>query len=322
MMQEWDVEAQSPLYNIGSVARLTGVSTGTLRNWEARYGVPTSIRIAPNRHRLYTQAEAALTRVLAERVAAGTPIRKAAAAVASERRTPVVLAAALRHAALRLDDATARRVVAEAAAVLPPDRMWREVAAPTLHDLGERWAATGEGIAAEHLVTEVIRGSLHAALVARRADGVAPLVVVACGPGERHELGSLMLTLLLRDHGVHAVYLGADTPPSALAEAGTLPGTRVLVVTTMTLPSAWRTAEALIELSAQTRDDTTAARLAYSGPGFAGAAPIHDLLRGQALYVGGGLDAVVVTCAALARDQWSPPTGHAPWSGEAPFSAL
>jgi DNA-binding transcriptional MerR regulator len=299
VIRDWDAEAQPPLYNIGSVARLAGVSPGTLRNWEARFGVPSPIRTAPNGHRLYTQAEAALARMLAERVAAGTPIRKAAAAVAVERRTPVVLAAAFGRAALQLDDAAARRVVTEAATVLPPHRVWREVAAPTLHSLGERWAATGEGIAAEHLATEVMRGSLYAALGARRADGAAPLVVVACGPGERHELGSLVLTLLLRDHGVHAVYLGADTPSPALAEARTLPGARVLVVTAVTLPSARRTAEALVGLAAHTQDDTGAARLAYSGPGFADAAPVHDLLRGRAFYMGGDLDTVAIACAAL-----------------------
>jgi methanogenic corrinoid protein MtbC1 len=36
--------------------------------------------------------------------------------------------------------------------------------------------------------------------------------VLACAPGERHEIGLLMLAVLLRSDGWQVAYLGADTP--------------------------------------------------------------------------------------------------------------
>jgi methanogenic corrinoid protein MtbC1 len=36
--------------------------------------------------------------------------------------------------------------------------------------------------------------------------------VLACAPGERHEIGLLMLAVMLRSEGWQVAYLGADTP--------------------------------------------------------------------------------------------------------------
>ena len=36
--------------------------------------------------------------------------------------------------------------------------------------------------------------------------------MLACAPGERHDLGLLMLAILLRADGWQVAYLGADTP--------------------------------------------------------------------------------------------------------------
>ena len=42
-------------------------------------------------------------------------------------------------------------------------------------------------------------------------------MLAACAPGERHEIGLLILVLLLRRRGVQAEYLGADLPLADLA---------------------------------------------------------------------------------------------------------
>ena len=42
--------------------------------------------------------------------------------------------------------------------------------------------------------------------------GVGPLAIVACPPGELHELGPLAFGLALRERGWRIAYLGADTP--------------------------------------------------------------------------------------------------------------
>jgi methanogenic corrinoid protein MtbC1 len=57
-------------------------------------------------------------------------------------------------------------------------------------------------------------------LLADPRRAVRGRVVLACAPGERHELGLLMVALLLRGDGWAVDYLGAETPVAdALAHA-------------------------------------------------------------------------------------------------------
>ncbi len=48
--------SDEPLYNIGVVSRMTGISVATLRAWERRYGFPASGRTAGG-HRLYSERD-------------------------------------------------------------------------------------------------------------------------------------------------------------------------------------------------------------------------------------------------------------------------
>jgi MerR family transcriptional regulator, light-induced transcriptional regulator len=48
--------SDEPLYNIGVVSRMTGISVATLRAWERRYGFPSSGRTAGG-HRLYSEKD-------------------------------------------------------------------------------------------------------------------------------------------------------------------------------------------------------------------------------------------------------------------------
>ena len=65
-----------------------------------------------------------------------------------------------------------------------------------------------------------MRAAIHRLLADARAD-VRGIAVLACAPGEHHEIGLLMLAILLRADGWQVAYLGADTPmadAAALAE--------------------------------------------------------------------------------------------------------
>lgn len=76
-----------PLYGIGTVARLTGVKTDTLRIWDRRYQLGASYRSSTGR-RLFTQADLEHLQLVAALVASGTRIGEIAA---SERRTLEIL---------------------------------------------------------------------------------------------------------------------------------------------------------------------------------------------------------------------------------------
>ena len=62
------------------------------------------------------------------------------------------------------------------------------------------------------LFRSFLRAQLIALLSAAGYSRFGPTVVAACGPQEYHELGLLMLSVVLRRLGVQVRYVGADTP--------------------------------------------------------------------------------------------------------------
>ena len=61
--------------------------------------------------------------------------------------------------------------------------------------------------------------------------GAGPLALLACAPGEQHDISLLAFGLLLRSHGWRILFLGADTPISTLEAIAhlTAPAAIVLV---------------------------------------------------------------------------------------------
>ena len=95
------------------------------------------------------------------------------------------------------------------------DAVARDVILPYLRELGDRWQRGEASVAQEHFASIVLRGRLLA--LARGWDrGVGPRALLACPPGEQHELGLLVFGLVLRQHGWRITFLGADTPVDTL----------------------------------------------------------------------------------------------------------
>jgi methanogenic corrinoid protein MtbC1 len=89
---------------------------------------------------------------------------------------------------------------------------------PYLRRLGERWERGEVSVAQEHFASVVLRARLLA--LARGWDrGAGPRALLACAPGERHELGLIVFGIALRQQGWRITYLGADTPLDALSAA-------------------------------------------------------------------------------------------------------
>jgi methanogenic corrinoid protein MtbC1 len=86
-----------------------------------------------------------------------------------------------------------------------------QVLTPALVEVGERWAAGAVTIAQEHLVSATVSAALLKLLSDQRPD-VHGTAVLACAPGERHEIGLMMLAVTMRSDGWQVAYLGADTP--------------------------------------------------------------------------------------------------------------
>lgn len=199
--------------NIAALTRRTGVPPDTIRKWEQRYGVLKPLRTAGGQRR-YTELDVARVEWLKARLAEGYRIGEAAALIGPGNRVPLSLDAIrteLVDAAVRNDVAGLPALVEQALALGSLERAFLDVLAPALIDVGELWEAGELGIAQEHLLSGTVRAALQRLLADARAD-VRGLAVLACGPGEAHEIGLLMFAVLLRADGWQVAYLGADTP--------------------------------------------------------------------------------------------------------------
>ncbi|MCW2738169.1 B12-binding domain-containing protein [Nocardioides sp.] len=99
------------------------------------------------------------------------------------------------------------------------------VVLPFLREVGDRWEAGTLSVAHEHFVSEMLRRKLSALSSLPLQHGLddasapSPVVLLACPAGERHDMVLLCVALMLRERGVRARFLGADTPIPAVLTA-------------------------------------------------------------------------------------------------------
>ncbi len=198
------------------------MSPELLRAWETRYGLVRPQRTAGGL-RLYSEEDERRVRVMQERMAAGLSASEAAQ-VAGEQEATAEAADApelqkeLERSFDSLDEAAAQAALDRLFHSLPLESALPQVILPFLRRIGERWATAEVSVAHEHFASNVVGGRLRG-LARGWGDGVGPRSILACPPGESHELGMLCFGLLLRERGWRITYLGAATPPEDIAEA-------------------------------------------------------------------------------------------------------
>jgi MerR family transcriptional regulator, light-induced transcriptional regulator len=199
--------------NIAAVARRTGVGEHTLRKWEQRYGVLRPIRTDGGQRR-YSEEDVGRVDWLSARLKEGYRIGEAAAMLAptpgEAPKSPVELRDAL-IATASSPRADLRPLLDHAFTLYPLEQTLSEVIAPCLAAIGDGWADGELTVGQEHLTTAAVRARLERSLTERRAP-VRGVGVLACAPGEQHEIGLLMLACLLRADGWDVIYLGQSTP--------------------------------------------------------------------------------------------------------------
>ena len=213
----------APNLNIAALARRTGVPADTIRKWEQRYGVLRPERTTGGQRR-YSEEDVARVEWLKARLSEGYRIGEAATLLGSvplaTPASPDELREALAGAVMQNDLPSLIALVDQALALNQLEDALTDVLAPALAAVGESWEAGEISVAQEHLASGVVRAHLERLLADSRA-AIRGTAVLACAPGERHELGLLMLAVLLRADGWQVAYLGADTPVGdavALAE--------------------------------------------------------------------------------------------------------
>jgi MerR family transcriptional regulator, light-induced transcriptional regulator len=220
-------DAGAGYLRIGQLARRTGVSPELLRAWEQRYGLLQPTRTAGG-FRLYSAADQARVQRMQGLVSGGLAAAQAARLVLSggepEPRTDSGSATTLEEAAGnltaaldRLDEQAANSALDRLFTTYTVETVLQEVILPYLHSLGERWEAGEVSVAHEHFASNLLRGRLLG-LAQGWGQGRGPGAILACLPGEQHELGLLAFGVTLHRRGWRITYLGTDSPISPIAD--------------------------------------------------------------------------------------------------------
>lgn len=238
-LPEVTLGSDEPLYNIGVVSRMTGVSMATLRAWERRYNFPESKRTAGG-HRLYSEKDVMCLRWVKERIEEGMQTAQAINALrhqeevgnlalieqfpqTSEERVEKpsphlpILGEQLTHALYHRDLGKADNILADAMALSSPEDIILDVISPALKNIGDAWENDEINIATEHLATNYLRQRLLMWMVSGPPPKSVHPIVLACAPNEWHEGSLLIIGALLRRRRWPISYLGQAVPLRDLA---------------------------------------------------------------------------------------------------------
>jgi MerR family transcriptional regulator, light-induced transcriptional regulator len=249
--------AESPHLRIGALSRRVGVSPELLRAWEQRYGLLQPVRSAGG-FRLYSTADVDRVRLMRRHLDAGVSAAQAARLALAEA-TPdrggeaqpgglMPLSTELAVALDRLDEPRAQAVVDRLLATFTLQTVLRDVVLPYLHELGERWERGEASVAQEHFASNVLRGRLLG-LARGWGEGVGPRAVLACAPGELHDLPLIVFGLVLAERGWPITYLGPDTPVATILETLADLEPRLVVISAITRQSLRAAQPQLTELA-------------------------------------------------------------------------
>jgi DNA-binding transcriptional MerR regulator/methylmalonyl-CoA mutase cobalamin-binding subunit len=234
----------TPIYTIKTVVHLTGITPATLRAWERRYGV-----LAPGRseggYRLYSERDIATLLWLKHQVDAGVTISRAVALLdmhhqageepefdersdlapskptgvaAGDIRSAQAISENLLDALLAYRENDAEALLDEAFALHPVEQVLELVITPTLVQVGERWHRGEATIGQEHFATAFLRRRLAALFNVYGNPPGGPLAITGSAPAEWHDVGILLVSIILRRHGWRVIYLGQDVPADALIQ--------------------------------------------------------------------------------------------------------
>jgi MerR family transcriptional regulator, light-induced transcriptional regulator len=225
---------ESGAVRIGELSRRVGVSDHVLRAWETRYGLLRPRRSAGG-FRLYSDRDEDQVRRMQLHLASGLSAAEAARATIAEQRasstvgdfqgstgasdTDIVkhLSRELRHAFDDFDEPAAQAALDRLLSEFTLATVLRDIVLPFLHELGERWEDEQVTVAQEHFASNVIRGRL-AGLARGWGSGRGPRVIVACPPGELHDLPLMIFGIILNRCGWRVDYFGTNTPVADLVQ--------------------------------------------------------------------------------------------------------
>jgi methanogenic corrinoid protein MtbC1 len=292
--------SDEPRYTIKAVSVQTGIRPVTLRAWERRHDLLSPHR-SDNRYRLYSERDVAVLRWIKSRVDGGISISNAVTelrqmtrngiwpdavpaaptrTLSKPKATPEKYTHWLYDALINHDEDKASDIMKELHASFDLITIFVRILSPTLIAIGEAWYRGEIRITTEHYASNFLRAKLMSLLQAYPTRRNAPYVQLGCAPTEQHELGSLMMAVLLRSQGFRVEYLGPDLPIDDLVDYASYEFPDMIIMTASTELAAFemrRLKEKLDQLD-------PAPQLAYAGSVFDHDMKVRDMVPG--LYLG------------------------------------
>jgi MerR family transcriptional regulator, light-induced transcriptional regulator len=265
-------------HRIHRVAKLTGLSKDVIRVWERRFGLLRPIR-GSNRYRNYSDEDVALLRYLKEQLDTGSSIGEMSKLgreeLLSRARSNVPQVSLVDNAFGRLlhellsaldpfDRVTFEKRLNGAVAVVPFEEALHGILLPLQEQVGQLWHDGHVNIAIEHYVTKQIQQKIFSAMNQLPVAEFGAKVVVACPPGEEHDIAALAVAYRCRVRGCRVYYLGANVPVASL--------TNLCVkvepdLTIISLPLALHEAKTTELVQALTNEVAPTSHLAVGGHG-------------------------------------------------------
>ena len=196
--------------SIAEAGRELDIAPDTLRKWQHRYGLGPSRR-SPGGHRRYIRADLLRLRRVRDLIARGVPTADAARqvlqseAIGLEPISADPAAHRLAAAAAQLDGPSVRHLLDHELARRGVVDTWEQLLRPVLVAAGARAQHSAHGIAMEHVLSHVIQAAFATAPTRNPSDPPAPApsgAMLACAPGEEHELPLVALAAALAEYGI------------------------------------------------------------------------------------------------------------------------
>ena len=323
--------SEEPLYNIGVVARMTGISMATLRAWERRYDFPESKRTLGG-HRLYSERDIMRLRWVKQRIDGGMQTSQAIHALQHQEQTglPVLTEETFSSQAARMsaqvypldtidredkrsyfanlqdrlintfihhDTSVADELLGDALALYSPEVLILSVIRPVFEEIGELWEQNKLDVATEHLATNYMRHRLLTWMTSAPPPRWQHTILLACAPDEWHEGSLLIMGVLLRRRLWHVVYLGQAVPLEDLANFVQEVNPSLVVVVAMTENAASN----LVDWSKWIQEATSKTRPVFSFAGRVFVEKPEWRSKVPGVYLGNGIEEGISTVEKLLR---------------------
>jgi DNA-binding transcriptional MerR regulator len=229
-------QISAPVYNIKAISHMVGLLPVTLRAWERRYGLLNPSR-GDQGYRLYSEYDLRTLRWIKNQIAAGMSISRAVDHLNDLREKGMDPAEGMKivvednsiaiqnisnqlySAITSFNENAAHETLRRAFSVYSVDQVLTKVVTPTLVEIGEAWHQGNLPIAIEHYATQFFMQHLMSMLTTTMPPTRSAVLIAGGVPGEQHEIGLLMLVVMLRWRGWDIRYFGPNLSLEGMPDA-------------------------------------------------------------------------------------------------------